>query len=133
MQFSWDLGNRQRSFGVASTETIFALSTVTGRAALAVVRLSGPGCDGVLRALGVKRLPPPRRAGRASLYHPETAVLLDEALVLRFAAPHTYSGEDMAELHLHGGLAVTGSVLAALNALSLCREAERPVSSPAAP
>ena len=78
---------------MASTETIFALSTVTGRAALAVVRLSGPGCDGVLRALGVKRLRPPAAAVRR-IYHPETAVLLDEALVLRFAAPHTYSGED---------------------------------------
>ena len=124
MQFSWDLGNRQRSFGVASTETIFALSTVTGRAALAVVRLSGPECDGVLHALGVKQLPSPRVAAVRQIYHPETAALLDEALVLRFSAPHSYSGEHMAELHLHGGLAVTGSILAALSALSLCREAE---------
>ena len=109
---------------VAQAQTIFALSTVTGRAALAVLRLSGPECDAVLTRLGVEKLPGYRRAVVRKICHPETGMLLDEALVLRFAAPNSYTGEDMVELHLHGGLAVTGSVLAALAALPLCREAE---------
>ncbi len=106
------------------SETIFALSTVTGRAALAVLRLSGPACDGVLDALGVKTLPPPRRAAVRPLHHPTTKVLLDEALVLRFVGPHSYTGEDMLELHVHGGLAVTQSLLATLAALPICRASE---------
>ena len=109
---------------MAQAQTIFALSTVTGRAALAVLRLSGPETDAVLTRLGVKKLPPHRQAGVRSLYHPETGALLDEALLLRFAAPHSYTGEHMAELHVHGGLAVTQSVLAALAASGQCRAAE---------
>ena len=109
---------------MAQEETIFALSTVTGRAALAVLRLSGPDCDEVLAALVVEQLPPHRQASLRKIYHPETSALLDEALLLRFAAPHSYTGDHMAELHLHGGLAVTGSALAALSGLSICREAE---------
>jgi tRNA modification GTPase len=130
MQFSGDLKNRQKSFeesGVAQPQTIFALSTVTGRAALAVVRVSGAACDAVLAALGIDKVPTLRQAAVRKIYHPDTGALLDEALVLRFAAPHSYTGEDMAELHVHGGLAVTQSVLAALGSLTtrgLCRAAE---------
>lgn len=109
---------------MAQAQTIFALSTVTGRAALAVLRLSGPDCDAVLAKLGVDKLPPHRQASVRKIYHPETHALLDEALLLRLAAPHSYTGEDMAELHVHGGLAVTQSVLAALAASGLCRAAE---------
>ena len=108
---------------MTQAQTIFALSTVTGRAALAVLRLSGPETDAVLAKLGVDKLPPLRQASVRTIHHPETGALLDEALLLRFAAPHSYTGEHMAELHVHGGLAVTGSVLAALSALPLCREA----------
>ena len=109
---------------MTQAQTIFALSTVTGRAALAVLRLSGPETDAVLAKLGVDKLPPLRQASVRKIHHPETGALLDEALLLRFAAPHSYTGEHMAELHVHGGLAVTGSVLAALSALPLCREAQ---------
>ena len=109
---------------MAGPETIFALSTVAGRAALAVLRLSGPDCDGVLAALGVKTLPTPRYAAVRALTDPDTKMLLDEALILRFVGPHSYTGEDMLELHLHGGLAVTHALLAALAALPICRAAE---------
>ena len=105
-------------------ETIFALSTGAGRAALAVIRLSGPEVDGALAQLGIKNLPKPRMAALRKLYHPTNNQLLDEALVLRFVAPHSFTGEDMAELHVHGGLAVTQSILAALASLAMCRPAE---------
>lgn len=107
-----------------SDETIFALSTASARAALAVVRLSGPACDSALVALGITRLPPPRMAGLRALAAPQNGALLDEALVLRFQAPHSFTGEAMAELHLHGGLAIVESVLAALSALPGLRAAE---------
>jgi tRNA modification GTPase len=105
-------------------ETVFALSTVAGRAALSVVRLSGARACDVLTALGVSELPPPRQTCVRRLYDPETGALLDEALIMRFAAPASYTGEDMAELHLHGGLAVTQSVIQALGKLDICRAAE---------
>ena len=107
-----------------SDETIFALSTASARAALAVVRLSGPACDSALVALGITRLPPPRMASLRALAAPQNGALLDEALVLRFQAPHSFTGEAMAELHLHGGLAIVESVLAALSALPGLRAAE---------
>lgn len=100
-----------------SEETIFALSTAPVRAAIAVLRLSGPACDKALRALGVERLPSPRMASLRRLTDPRSGALLDEALVLRFSAPHSFTGEDMVELNLHGGLAVTQSVLGALAAM----------------
>lgn len=108
---------------MAGQETIFALSSVAGRAALAVVRLTGRDVDAALTALGVASLPALRQAAVRKLYDLD-GTLLDEALVLRFGAPHSYTGEDMAELHLHGGLAVTQSVLTALGALADCRPAE---------
>ena len=105
-------------------ETVFALSTGAGRAALAVVRLSGPDVDRALTHLGVTSLPAPRLAALRKLYDPMSGALLDEALVLRFVAPHSFTGEDMAELHVHGGLAVTQSILAALASLEICTPAE---------
>lgn len=98
--------------------SIFALSTVAGRAALSVVRLSGPHCDLALNALGIDKLPTARQASLRRLYAPETGALLDEALVLRFRAPHSFTGEDMVELHLHGGMAVSQSVIAVLGKMS---------------
>ena len=100
----------------AEGATLFALSTGVGRAALAVLRLTGPASAAVLQALLGKgqSLPPPRQASLRRLYHPERLTLLDEALVLRFAAPHSYTGEDMVELHVHGGAAVIASLVDAL-------------------
>lgn len=105
-------------------ETVFALSTGAGRAALAVIRLSGPEVEMALAYLGIDKLPVPRQAVVRKLYDPEGGALLDEALVLRFVAPHSFTGEDMAELHVHGGLAVTQSILAALAKLEICTPAE---------
>jgi len=105
-----------------SDKTIFALSTPAGRAALAVVRLSGSSCDAVLQAMGVDDLPVPRMASLRRL-HDGQGHLLDEALVLRFVAPHSFTGEDMAELHLHGGAATVEAVHAALADMPDCAAA----------
>ena len=99
------------------TDTIFAPATAAGRAAVAVVRISGPDAGRALRALG-GRLPSPRRASFRRLRGADGA-RLDEALVLWFPAPGSYTGEDVAELQLHGGPAVVGQVTRALSALGL--------------
>lgn len=99
-----------------TTPTIFALATPPGRGAIAILRLSGPGTDEALSALGAGDLRP-RMASLRTLRHGEAA--LDQALVLRFPGPKSYTGEDCAELHLHGGRAVVEAVSAALIALGL--------------
>lgn len=104
--------------------TIFALASAPGRAAVAVVRISGPAVCPALRALTGREPPPPRRAVVRRLADPATGRLLDQALVLRFAAPASYSGEDMAELHVHGGRATVAGVLDALARLPGLRPAE---------
>jgi tRNA modification GTPase len=106
-----------------TAQTIYACATAAGRAALAVVRVSGPDCRAVLSGLDAT-CPPPRQASVRRLCHPHTQDMLDEALVLYFAGPHSYTGEDVAELHLHGGTAVVASVLEALAHLPICRPAE---------
>ncbi len=98
------------------TDAIFALATPPGRGAIAVIRLSGPGVDDVLAALGAGGLKP-RLASVRDLSHADEHI--DQALVLRFVAPHSYTGEDSAELHLHGGRAVVEATSRALIALGL--------------
>ena len=103
--------------------TVFALSSGLGRAGVAVVRLSGPDAGAALTTLAGRDLPPPRRATRARLRGPDGEVL-DDALALWFPGPHSYTGEDVVELHLHGGPAVVEAVLNALAALPGLRPAE---------
>ena len=98
------------------TDTIFALATPPGRGAIAVLRLSGPQTETALTALGAGGLTP-RLASVRSLRH--DGHLIDEALILRFVAPRSYTGEDSAELHLHGGRAVIEAASTALIALGL--------------
>lgn len=98
------------------SDTIFALATAAGRAAVAVVRVSGPATLSVVEAL-CGRVPKPRLAALRTLRH--YGVELDEALVLRFEAPASYTGEDSAEFHVHGGRAVVEALLAALVDLGL--------------
>jgi tRNA modification GTPase len=98
------------------TDTIFALATPPGRGAIAILRLSGPGTDVALTALGAGGLKP-RLASLRDLSHDGRPI--DQALVLRFPAPNSYTGEDCAELHLHGGRAVVEAAGEALTALGL--------------
>lgn len=96
------------------TDTIFALATAAGRSAVAVVRVSGPRSSEIAAAL-CGRLPSPRLASVRTLKH--NGVALDEALVLRFEKPASYTGEDSVEFHVHGGRAVVEALLAALSEL----------------
>lgn len=98
------------------TDTIFALATPPGRGAIAVIRLSGPAVEATLASLGADRLKP-RMASVRNLTH--QGVTIDQALVLRFVAPNSYTGEDSAELHLHGGRAVVEAASRALIALGV--------------
>jgi len=99
------------------SDTIFAPATASGRAAVAVVRLSGPRTDWALRTLAGD-LPEPRRAALRRLHAPDGAEI-DQGLVLWFPAPASYTGEDAAELQVHGGRAVMAALLEALAALDL--------------
>ncbi|KAJ0414542.1 GTP-binding protein TrmE N-terminus-domain-containing protein [Aspergillus carlsbadensis] len=102
--------------------TIYALSTAPGRAAIAVVRVSGPNCVSIYQALCPKApIPRPRIAAVRTLYDPTAkdlsslATVLDAgALVLYFPGPKTVTGEDVLEFHLHGGPAIVRSVLTAI-------------------
>lgn len=104
-------------------DTIFALASGRGRAGIAVIRISGPGADAALASLGGGQ-PAPRVASLATLTHPESGGILDQALVIRFPGPASFTGEDVVEMHVHGGAAVIAAVSGALGALPGLRPAE---------
>jgi tRNA modification GTPase len=103
-------------------ETIFALSSGRPPAAIAVVRVSGARAGAALEALTGK-VPDPRKAALAQVRGPDGEVI-DQALVLWFPAPQSETGEDVAELQLHGGRAVIAAVLSALSRVEGLRPAE---------
>lgn len=103
--------------------TIFALSTVPGRSAIAVIRLSGPAVRIVLHRL-VDKPPEPRRAVLRRIRDPNTHATLDYGLVLFFSGPASETGEDLGELQVHGGRAVVASILSCLGRMPECRMAE---------
>jgi tRNA modification GTPase len=107
-------------------DTIFALSSGRGPAAIAVIRISGPRAGDALKALSGK-IPSPRQAALARIRNPDLGAdneIIDEALALWFPSPHSETGEDVAELQLHGGRAVIAAVLAALGRIEGLRPAE---------
>src|SRR5271165_3085995 len=103
--------------------TIFALSSGRPPAAIAVVRLSGPQASVALEKL-IGRVPEPRKVALAHVRDPADGEPVDEALALWFPGPRSETGEDMAELQLHGGAAVVSAVLEALSVIEGCRLAE---------
>ena len=107
----------------AARATIFALSSGRPPAAIAVIRISGPRAGDALKAL-IGRVPEPRKAALARLRDPQSGEVIDEALALWFPAPASETGEDVAELQLHGGRAVIAAVLAALGGIEDLRMAE---------
>lgn len=107
----------------APVDTIFAVASGPPPAAIAVMRISGPLALVAAQKLA-GTLPPPRRAAVRALRDPATGSLLDSALVLAFPGPGSATGEDCAELHLHGGRAVVAATGAALAAMPGLRAAE---------
>jgi tRNA modification GTPase len=104
--------------------TIFARSTGALPSAIAIVRISGPTAGAALATLSGKPLPAARTAVVRKLRHRATTALLDTALVLWFPGPDTATGEDLVELHLHGGRAVVAAVESALAELPDLQPAE---------
>jgi tRNA modification GTPase len=102
------------------SDTIYALSSGAPPAAIAIVRISGARADAALKAL-TERLPEPRKATLVTVRSGDE--VLDRAIALRFPGPNNATGEDLAELHLHGGRAVVASVLGALAEVDGLREA----------
>jgi len=103
-------------------DTIYALATARGQAAIAIIRISGTAVDAVLQGLAAC-LPEPRRATRRTIRN-RAGDGLDDGLVLRFLPGKSYTGEAMAELHLHGGRATIQAVLAELESSYGLREAQ---------
>src|SRR3954463_8973221 len=104
-------------------DTIFALASGRGRAGVAVVRVSGPAAGVALQSLAGPEFPKPRTATLRKLSS-GTGESIDDALVLWFPAPASFTGEDAAEFHVHGGRAVVEALLGSLGEISGLRPAE---------
>jgi len=106
-----------------ASDTIIALASGSGRAGVAVVRVSGPGALGVLAHFSADLAPAARRAAVRILRDAEGG-FIDEALVLWMPGPNSFTGEDVIEFHLHGGPAIVEAVLSTATNSRLCRIAE---------
>jgi tRNA modification GTPase len=105
-------------------DTIYALSSAAGRAGVAVIRVSGPKAMAALTRIVAGAPPVPREARLRQLRHPHTGIDLDQGMVLAFPAPRSFTGEDVVELHIHGGRAVVRAMLEALASCEGLRPAE---------
>lgn len=104
-------------------ETIYALSSGAVPSGVAVIRISGPEVRTIVEAL-CGTLPEPRKTHLSKLKDPVTGDILDEALVLYFEGPASFTGEDVAEFQCHGGRAVVAALLRVLDGFENCRPAE---------
>ena len=104
--------------------TIFALSTGPGVSGIAVIRVSGEKTRRIIELLTHKRIPKARTATLRKLYKIKNSELIDEGLILWFPGPQSYTGEDMAEIHVHGSKAVVEALHASLLCIENCRLAE---------
>ena len=105
--------------------TIFALSSGKGRAGVSVIRLSGPETKSAIMMLTKKSsCPHPREAVLRWFYDPETGERIDQGLLIYFEGPNSFTGEDVAEFHIHGGYSVVAGFLEALSKIENLRSAE---------
>ena len=104
--------------------TIYALSSGPGISGVAVIRLSGQDTSKVIQLLTGKELPKPRVATLRKINKINTSELIDEGLILWFPGPESYTGEDMVEIHIHGGKAVVEALLNTLSNIKECRLAD---------
>ncbi|WP_036260752.1 tRNA uridine-5-carboxymethylaminomethyl(34) synthesis GTPase MnmE [Methylocapsa aurea] len=109
--------------GRRGNETIFAIASGMSRAAIAVLRLSGPGTPFIVTSL-IGSLPEPRMAQLATFVDPVSGQAIDRGLALFFPAPRSFTGEDCAEFHVHGGRAVVAAMIGAIGGLPSARPAE---------
>ncbi|XP_044256219.1 tRNA modification GTPase GTPBP3, mitochondrial [Tribolium madens] len=111
-------------FFLRTQSTIYALSSGQGKCGVAVIRVSGASTELALQCLTGLSNPKPRTAILRSIKHPSNHEILDKGLILWFPGPHSFTGEDCCEFHVHGGIAVVNSVLNALGSLPDLRLAE---------
>lgn len=104
--------------------TIYALSSGPGISGIAVVRVSGKDTAKVVKKLTDEKLPPPRVATLKKLYKIDTNMLIDEGVILWFPGPKSYTGEDLAEFHVHGSRAVISALHSSISKIKNCRLAE---------
>ena len=104
--------------------TIYALSTGSGPSGLSVIRVSGKNTSLVIRSLTNKELPIPRMATLTKFNYINTSELIDEGILLWFPGPESYTGEDMAEIHVHGSRAVVEAIHNSISEINSCRIAE---------
>ena len=104
--------------------TIYALASGSGISGVAVIRVSGDNVKRVIELLTGKELPSPRVATLRKINNINTSELIDEGIIIWFPGPESYTGEDMAEIHVHGSIAVVRSILDQLSKFEDCRLAE---------
>ncbi len=104
--------------------TIYALSTGPGISGIAVIRISGPETSKVIEILTNKKLPKPRIASLRKINKINTSELIDEGIILWFPGPESYTGEDMAEIQVHGSKAVIDALHSSISKIENCRLAE---------
>ena len=104
--------------------TIYALSTGPGVSGIAVIRISGTQASSVIKFLTGKKVPKPRIATLRKINNIKTSELIDEGIIIWFPGPQSYTGEDMAEIHIHGGKAVVLAVQKEISKTKNCRLAE---------
>jgi len=104
--------------------TIFALSSGPGISGVAIIRVSGPQTKNVINALTKKKLPKPRVATLRKITKINTSELIDEGIILWFPGPESYTGEDMAEIQVHGSKAVIDALHTSISKIENCRLAE---------
>ena len=102
----------------------YALSTGPGISSVAIIRISGPKASQVVKKLTVKKMPEPRVATVTEINNINTSELIDEGIIIWFPGPQSYTGEDMAEIHVHGGKAVVLAVQNEIEKIKNCRLAE---------
>ena len=100
--------------------TIYALSTGPGVSGVAIVRISGPEASNVIESLTSKEIPSPRTATLRKINYINTSELIDEGLILWFPGPESYTGEDMAEFHVHGSRSVIQAMHSCLSKIKNC-------------
>ncbi len=104
--------------------TIYSLSSGQGVSGIAVIRISGPDTSLVIKSLTGKENPEPKKATLRKINYINTSELIDEGIIIWFPGPDSYTGEDLAEFHVHGGKAVILAVQNEISKIKNCRLAE---------
>ena len=104
--------------------SIFALSTGSVKSGIAIIRITGTETKKILSKIIKTKMPNPRNAKLCNIYNHENNELIDQGMLLWFPGPNSYTGEDLAELHIHGSKAIISTLLSSLSKIEDCRLAE---------